>query len=175
MHCRLILLFLAMASTATPALSDTVSRIKVTSEPAAVEISPQAAGRRLIRLPALEFSLTIEPQCESNMQAESISISVADTRATVTVAEPDEAVLTTTLTLPRHQAAPLAVVNFCQTAADQSQSSQELLVRDAFTAHLSLRCSNDERQSIVYASQALDLALRCKSADQGPSADSMTR
>ena len=149
------------------------------SEPATVEITAQPAGRRLIQLPALEFSLTIEPQCESDMYVESISISVADTRATVTVAEPDQAVLTTTLTLPRHQAAPLAVVNFCQTAADQSQSqsqsSQELLVRDAFTAHLSLRCSNDERQSIVYASQALDLVLRCKSADQGPSADSMTR
>jgi len=175
MHCRLILLFLAAASTTTTARSDTMSQIKVMSEPATVEITAQPAGRRLIQLPALEFSLTIEPQCESDMYVESISISVADTRATVTVAEPDEAVLTTTLTLPRHQAAPLAVVNFCQTAADQSQSSRELLVRDAFTAHLSLRCSNDERQSIVYASQALDLALRCKSVDQGPSADSMTR
>ena len=175
MHCRLILLFLAMASTATPALSDTFSRIKVTSEPAAVEISPQATGRRLIRLPALEFSLTIEPQCESNMQVESISISVADTRARVTIAEADEAIVATTLTLPRHQTAPLPVVDFCQIDADQNLDSRELLVRDAFTAHLSLRCSNDERQSIVYASQSLDLALHCKSTDQGPSADSIAR
>ena len=172
MLCRLILLFLAMASTASPALSDTVSQIKVTSEPAAVEILPQAAGRRLIRLPALEFSLKIKPQCEDDMRAESVSISVADTRATVTVAEGDETTIATTLTLPRHQSAPLAVVDFCQIREDQSQDIQEMLVRDAFTAHLSLRCTNDERQSIVYASQALHLALRCKSENQDPSADS---
>jgi hypothetical protein len=175
MHCRLILLFLAAASTSTTARSDTMSQIKVLSEPATVEITAQPAGRRLIQLPALEFSLTIEPQCESDMRVESISISVADTRKTVTAVEADKSIVATTLTLPSRQAAPLALVDFCQSDEDQSRSSREVLVREAFTAHLSLRCSNDERQSIVYASQALDLALRCESGDQEPSADSVAR
>ena len=175
MDCRFILPALVIASIAFPVQSESVSLIKIRSEPAAVEVVPQAAGRRLIRLPALEFSLDIEPQCDTNMRAESLSISVADTRETVAVAETDEAVVATTLTLPRHQTAPLAVVDFCQTAADQGMRSQELLVRDAFTAHLSLRCTNGERQSIVYASQPLDLALRCKPTGQEPSADSMER
>ncbi len=175
MHCRLILLSLAVASTAMPARSETVSQIKVMSKPAAVAIAPLATGRRLIQLPALEFSLTIEPQCENDMQAESISISVADTRETVAVVDADASIVATTITVPRRQAAPLAVVGFCQVDEDQNRSSRELLVRDAFTAHLSLRCTNGERQSIVYASKALDLALFCESADQEPSAGSIAR
>lgn len=175
MSCRLFLLSLAVASTAMPARSDTVSQIKVESEPAAIAIAPQETGRRLIQLPALEFSLAIEPQCESDMQAESISISVADTRETVTVVDADASIVTTTITIPSRQAAPLAVLDFCLIDEDQNQASRETLVRDAFTAHLSLRCANGDRQSIVYASQALDLALRCESADQDPSADSTAR
>ena len=160
-----------------PVRSESVSLIKVQSEPAAVEVAPQAAGRRLVRLPALEFSLEIEPQCDNNMRAESLSISVADTRETVSFTDADEPVITTTLTLtlPRQQTAPLAVVDFCQIEDGQEQGSQELLVRDAFTAHLSLRCTGDEQLSVVYASQSLDVALLCKPADQDPSADSATR
>jgi len=147
----------------------------VLSEPATVAITAQRAGRRLIQLPALEFSLTIEPKCENDMRVESISISVADTRKTVTAAEASESVVVTTLTLPGRQTAPLAVVDFCRSDEDQSQSSREILVREAFTANLSLRCTNDERQSVVYSSQALDLALSCESGDQIPSADSTPR
>jgi hypothetical protein len=136
MVCRFILPALLIAAVAMPVRSESVSLIKVQSEPAAVEVAPQAAGRRLVRLPALEFS---------------------------------------TLTLPRQQTAPLAVVDFCQIEDGQEQGSQELLVRDAFTAHLSLRCTGDEQLSVVYASQSLDVALLCKPADQDPSADSATR
>jgi len=152
-----------------------MSQIRVQSEPASVAITAQRAGRRLIQLPTLEFSLTIEPQCDDDMRMESISISVADTRKTVTAAEADDAVVAATLTLPGRQTAPLALVDFCQTDEDQDLGSREILVRQAFTAHLSLRCTNDERQSIVYASHPLDLALRCESGNQTPSADTTTR
>jgi hypothetical protein len=172
---RLILPVLVIAATAMPVQSESVSLIKVRSEPAAVEVTPQAAGRHLVRLPALEFLLEIEPQCDNNMRAESLSISVADTRETVAFTDNDERIITTTLTLPRQQTAPLAVVDFCRVDEDQSLGSQELLVRDAFTAHLSLRCTSDEQQSGVYASQSLDLTLLCKPLDQDPSADSATR
>jgi len=67
------------------------------------------------------------------------------------------------------------VIDFCQIGEDRNQVSQELLVRDAFTAHLSLRCASDEQQFVVYATQPLDLTLLCKSVDQGPSADSAAR
>ncbi len=176
MHYRLIALFLAAAIIATPAKSDTASRIIVESEPAAAEIAPLPVGRRLIRLPTLEFALSVEPLCEVNMRAESISISVADTRETVIVGEvEDTSVVEVTLSIPRRQAPPLALTDFCHIAEDENLRSRELLVRDAFTAHLSLRCASDERQSVVYASQALDLTLRCKSANQDPSLDSTTR
>jgi hypothetical protein len=174
MVCRCILLALAAASAAMPVQSESVSHITVSSEPATVEVTPQAAGRRLIRLPALEFSLEIEPQCDNDMRAESLSISVADTRQVVAFAD-DEDIISTTLRLPRQQTAPLAVVDFCRIDEDERQGSQELLVRDAFTAHFSLRCQSDEQQSVIYASQSLDLTLLCKPADQEPSVDSTTR
>ena len=153
-----------------------MSQIKVSSAPATAEIVPAPVGRRLIRLPTLEFVFTIEPRCENNMQAKSVSISVADTRETVTVGETtDSAVVEARITIPRRQAPPLAVAGFCEIDEDETRQSRELLVREAFTAHLSLRCANDERQSIVYASQALDLSLRCKAQDQEPSPDSIAR
>ena len=175
MDCRLILLAVAITAPGLPARSETVSHIEVRSEPAAVEIAPQAAGRRLVRLPALEFSIEIEPSCDNNMRAESLSISVADTRETVAVANDDDSVITTTLTLPGQQTAPIAVVDFCQIEEARTQGLQELLIRNAFTAHLSLRCTNDEQQSVVYTTQSLDLTLLCKPADQTPSADPMAR
>jgi hypothetical protein len=175
MACRYILPILVIAATAIPARSEPVSLIKVRSEPAAVEVAPLETGRRLLRLPALEFSLEIEPQCDNNMRAESLSISVADTRETVPIAEDDVPVITATLTLPRQQTAPLAVVDFCQAEESPDQELRQLLVRDVFTAHLSLRCTNDEQQSVTYATQSLDLTLLCKPLDQDPSADSTAR
>jgi hypothetical protein len=175
MVCRFILPALAIAVTAIPARSEPVSLIKVRSEPATAEVARLEAGRRLVQLPALEFSLEIEPQCDNDMRAKSLSISVADTRETVSFAEDDEPVIRTTLTLPRQQTAPLAVVDFCQLEAGPGQGLQQLLVRDVFTAHLSLRCANDEQQSVTYATQSLDLTLLCKPPDQDPSADSTAR
>lgn len=177
MICRPILFALVVAAAAMPARSEPASHIRVWSEPAAVEVAPQAAGRRLVRLPTLEFSLEIEPLCDHNMRAESLSISVADTRKIVALADDGESIITTTLTLPRQQTAPLALLDFCQIDDSQIEEelNQELLVRDAFTAHLSLRCANDEQHSVVYASQSLDLMLLCKAADQSPSADSAAR
>lgn len=175
MVCRLIFPALVIAATAMSARSEPVSLIKVRSEPAAVAVSPQAAGRRLVRLPTLDFSLEIEPLCDNNMRAESLSISVADTRETVAFTDEDERIVSTTLTLPRQQTAPLAVVDFCQIDEDRNQVSQELLVKDAFTAHLSLRCASDQQQTVVYATQPLDLTLLCRPVDQGSSADSAAR
>ena len=176
MHCRLIALFLVATVIPAPARSDTVSQIRVSSEPAIADMAPLPAGRRLIRLPTLTFVFTIEPRCENNMQVESISISVADTRETVTMGETTgSSVVEATITIPRRQAAPLAVADSCDIDEDETRQSRELLVRGAFTAHLSLRCANDERQSIVYASHALDLSLRCKAETQAPSPDSIAR
>ncbi len=43
-----------------------------------------------------------------------------------------------------------------------------MTIRGALTAHLSLRCLNDEEQSITYVSQALDVVLRCINVDDAP-------
>ena len=40
-------------------------------------------------------------------------------------------------------------------------AGDELVVRDALTAHVSLRCTSEAGESIIYASRALDVMLHC--------------
>jgi hypothetical protein len=176
MHCRLITIFLVTTVIATPVRAQSAGQIIATSEPAAAEIAPLPVGRRLIALPALEFLFIIEPRCESDMRVESVSISVADTRKTLQIDEiNDSLILETRIAIPRRQASPLAVADFCVTTELANQSPNALLVQDAFTAHLSMRCANEERQSIVYSTEGLDLLLSCKSEIQEPSPESTAK
>ena len=142
-----------------------------------VDISVRPPGRRIIRLPGLSFALQIEPRCAAGMAAESIAISVADTRLSIgrEVLE-EQPVIETTIEVPQGQLAPLTIDNFC--VADQIPASiTELRVRDALTAKLSLRCSDSSRQSIIYSTVALEIALSCATpaADQAPASPSPLR
>ena len=60
-----------------------IDRLIVESEAAMAAISLQDNGRRLIRLPELDFPMRIDAHCGRGGIAESLSISVADTRTTV--------------------------------------------------------------------------------------------
>ena len=160
-----ILLAVAAAGAASTANSDSSGRVIVAAHPAIVDIKPLADDRRLISLPALEFALTIEPQCATGMQAESISISIADTQKTYgAVAIDGRSIVEVSLTIPHGQIGPLAAAAFCRTGSDEI-APRILLVQDAFTAQLSLRCVGDEKRSIVYVSQPLDVKLQCHNAD----------
>ena len=158
MRSLTILLVVAIAGTARPELS---GRIIVNARPADVRIGSLAPETRLILLPALEYTLTIEPQCAPDMQAESISISIADTRKTIRGIELDEQpVLETTIRIPRKQVGPLAVDDFCR--SDQSGTTPaSVRVADVFTAQLSLSCVGEEARTIVYVSEPLDVNLQC--------------
>jgi hypothetical protein len=161
---RSLTFFLLIVATfvASPVKSDPGTRLSIDAQAALVVVKPLPEGRRLIRLPALEFAMTIEPQCATNMQAESISISIADTRKTLGAADIDgQSNVATSITIPRQQVAPLAIDGFCQ-AGENSSTESDLQVMDAFTAHISLRCTGEDTQTIVYVSQPLALSLRCE-------------
>lgn len=157
-----ILLLISAAISSSPANSESASQMHVTSQAAQVEIEALTGGRRLIQLPALEFELLIELQCPTEMRAKSINISVADTNQTFDVSDVEEpAILEARMTIPRQQVSPVAVDGFCQADQGGAVASREMLIKHAFSAHISLRCANPDRQSINYASQPLDLRLRC--------------
>jgi hypothetical protein len=161
-----ILLVVAAAGAAGTAKPDSIGRVIVAAHPAIVEIKPLSDDRRLISLPALEFALTIEPQCATDMQAESISISIADTQKTYgAVAIDGRSIVEISLTIPRRQIGPLAAEAFCRAGKSDDIVTRTLLVQDAFTAQLSLRCISEEKRSIIYVSQPLDVKLHCQNAD----------
>jgi len=179
-----ILLLIAAAFVANPALSDTSTGISVTAQAAVVSVEPLPEGRRLIPLPTLEFALIVKPQCAPDMQVDSISISVADTRTTLGASEiGGQTDVVTSIAIPRRQVSPLAVEGFCRLNQDDDLNPSDLLVKGALTANVSMRCADDSKQTIVYTSQALDLSLHCASeeqesdvaADQSPASSSIAR
>jgi hypothetical protein len=137
---------------------DDNTRLQVDAAAAVAQIEPMAVGRKLIRLPALEFELSIDAACALDSTAKSLSISVADTRQTISgddtgniSSEPIR------FLVPARQVSPIAVYGFCSHAGEDS----ERLIQGAVTTHLSLRCLGAEGETITYASHALDVLLRC--------------
>jgi hypothetical protein len=158
MILRLLLALVLVLVCAQGAWSESNARLHVDAAAAIVQIEPLAVGRKLIRLPALEFELSIDAACALDSDAESLSISVADTRKTISgdgtaniSGQPIR------FLVPARQVSPIAVYGFCPHAGESS----ELLIRDAVTTHLSLRCSGADGESITYASYGLDVLLRC--------------
>jgi len=177
MIVRLILLFapaLLLSGTAWP---DVGARLSVDVAPAIVQVRPLAQGRKLIRLPTLEFRFTIQATCALDTEVQSVSISIADTRKTISgddiLSAFDQPVV---FSVPARQVSPVAVDGFCPQADDRERQA-ELLVRDAVTAHLSLRCTGENGADITYSSRALDVILQCpdRRDDQGEPASELAR
>jgi hypothetical protein len=167
MRSQSILLVVALILAASTAESDSTERLIVRAQAAIIEIDPIPAGRRLVSLPVLEFILKLEPRCVAPASAESISISVADTRKSEQISDfAADTSVEITLKIPSRQAGLLAVDTFCMHGESQESGPQTLLIRDAFTAQLALRCTDKATQSIIYAVQPLDISLRCKATDK---------
>ena len=77
------------------------------------------------------------------------------------------------ITLPAQQIAPVVVDGFCSAVAD-TESAAEKWVRGFVTAHISLRCTGTEGESITYASRSLDVLLVCEREPEAQSAPEST-
>ncbi len=166
MHGQTILLVAALAFVTSAADTEIVGLVSVEANAAVVVLEPITGDRRLISLPSLEYVLTIGPQCATNMRAEAISVSVADTRKTYSGKDIDhQASVEISLTVPQQQIAPIAIHDFCQ--ADDSKPNRDsvLYLNDVLTAQLSLRCAGDSARSIVYATLPLGVDLQCRMND----------
>ena len=148
-----------------PVAADETPQLQVEASPARVEVEPGTPGLRMIELPDLEFRLSIVPDCAGG-DAESLSISVADSSETLGTTDlAGKSRIETELLLPAKQTGPLPVNRFCPTDTPVGSLAAALEVRDAFTAHLSLRCVRDGQQSIVYVTVPLSLDLYCTIPD----------
>ena len=140
-----------------------LDRLTVEADPAVAAIPRLLDGRQLIRLPELVFPLRIDAHCGRGGEVQTVSISVADTRKTIAGDElSTRGPLHTSVTVSPRQIAPLALQQFCDADAAKGQT---LLLATALTAQVSLRCTRDDEQSILFDARPLDIRLVCEAGD----------
>ena len=175
MFLRVFTFLTLSAALAMGAVADSGAHLGVAAQPAVAQIRPLSEGRKLVRLPALEYQLDIDTDCGGNAVAESVSISVNDTRMTL---DGDHAANTAgepvNFTVPARQVSPVAIDGFCMMENPGSQQG-DLLIRDTVTVHLSLRCKGGEQEWITYASRGLDVTLRCDAPEENQSESEIDR
>jgi hypothetical protein len=160
---KLLAGWLLLTTCSAAALADT--SLMVRADPAPVSIAPQPPSRGLVGLPSITFAVSIETACQGDWIADSLSLSVADTRLSLRAQQiqsgrPNDLVLL----VPSKQLAPLAIDNFCVEDAatnDRQAEKEQLLVRHVLSAQASLLCVGSSEQKMTYSSQPLDLLLIC--------------
>lgn len=148
-----------------------VDRLRVRAEPAVAVLTMQQGGRTLVKLPPLEFRLNLAPHCAAGGRAESLSITIADTRRTLRGEELQSGTLVDlSMRVSASQLAPFALREFC---VDPASEGESLMLTAALAAQASLRCKRAEEQSVVFAAEALDIRVDCmrSAAETEPVAD----
>jgi hypothetical protein len=136
-----------------------VDRLSVLAEPAVAALGLQEAGDDPVRLPDMEFRLSLSLGCASGGRPESLSITIADTRKTLDSEELQASeTIDLVMRVSASQLAPLALAGFC---VDTESEGESVLIASALSAQASLRCSRDEDQSIVFAAAPLDIRIDC--------------
>lgn len=138
-----------------------------------VAINARAGDRTAIGLPDLEYTFHIDARCSSGQRAESVLISIADTRRRLPRKDLlANAAAGVAITVPAKQIAPLTIYGFCvQNQLPDQASPTRVTVRGALSAQASLLCTGDDEQSMSYASAGLDVTLLCLDDEASPDAD----
>ena len=171
-RASILALFLsAVATLSLPAQAD--SEIVLAAQETEVRVEPRAPHLRLVTLPSLEFALRAAFRCIGD--AVSLTISVSDTAKTLSMQElVDRRSAELLLAVPARQFAMADSGAFC--VIDKPDSANEMKVAGFATAAASLRCSNEGKDSVRYASAPLTVRLVCARAEnQEPAAPSADR
>ena len=152
---------LAMPLPALPEQPELDAQPVSQAEPAQITMDPLPAGRRLIRLPGVEFPLRLAPACPDDLDFQSLLISIADTRRTFSAVDFDAAAtIDTRVRVSARQTSPIAVDEFC--VADAESTASAVTISDAFTASISMRCGSESQESVIYDTLALEIQLVCR-------------
>ena len=163
--CFVPVVFLLAITVAGPtAARDTLS---VAADTPAVPLSPRSPGRNFVRLPTLEFRFEIRTHCSDGRSPEALSLSVADTRKSLSAGQIiSDGQTEISLRIPASQIAPLVVEDFCVVQVAEngdriSEAPTQITIHAALSAQASLLCEGDEDKAITYVSQPLDISLVC--------------
>ena len=161
-------LTIALIFLCASALSENTPELNIASVAAIVEIETRQGPREFIQLPTLQYDLEIQQECPADLNPANLSVSVADTRRTMSANEISKAsALTMPLSIPGAQIAPIAIAGFCSAIGDDihgtnSREDDILGIKDVLSLQAALLCASDTGSRIYYASIALDVELRCK-------------
>ncbi len=172
---RLFPIFAGLAAilAGLPAVAEApLQQLGIAAKTPAVTVGPLAAGRTFVALPTLEFRLRLEPLCADGWQARSVSVSVADTRLTLTPdgAPQEDGALEASLTVPAAQLAPLPVAGFCELPAEGDRPRSgvaELTIEAAVSAQAALLCANDDGERLTFVAKPLAVTLVCDDSEPG--------
>lgn len=134
-----------------------------------VSIAPRNEARSL-RLPPLDYEFALTPTCATPLAPQSVTVTIADTKTTLGGGElAENADLRLALTVPAEQIAPVTVAGFCMLAEDsdgedpraEPATTGPVTIPGTLSASASLRCGDGQDESIVYATELLDVTLIC--------------
>ena len=147
-----------------------VHNIEITADVPTITVSPRRPGRTSMQLPSLTYELSVIVECEANWHPESVSISVADSRATLTA---DQLQTSTRpglkLLIPSNQIAPLRVEYFCIVGGGDEPGTvrpNTITIPGVMSAQASLRCVTESTKSTMYVSKPLDVILECATPER---------
>jgi hypothetical protein len=139
----------------SPAMAD--GNIVVAARETSVEVAPRAPGLEL-KLPIIEFALRAAIQCTGDPVT--VTFSVADAFTTIgRDALRDQRAAKAAVKVPAGQLAPAATEAFC--ISEDTETSDVLFLPGFTTVHASLRCTDDDVESLHFASAPLQLRLSC--------------
>lgn len=139
-------------------------RLDVIASAATAPVEASRAGRRAIRLPALTYRFQLRHACAVPARPMSLSLAVADSRQTIAGDDLAAAngIARLRLELPAGQIAPVAVDDFCVANAPRERRAAALTLPALLSASASLRCVDDARVTVTWATVPLDVVLVCR-------------
>jgi hypothetical protein len=167
--CTTVLLGAALATQVSAADS-----LALSADTPVVSQSARGPGRGSLRLPALEYQFEVLARCAEGFSPESLSLSAADTRVSLTSDIIDHKGTTEVrLRIPADQIAPVVVEDFCvassddtpvsdQQITDRSEEGDRITIAAMLSVSGSLLCKNDEEGLMTYVSLPLDVTLVCE-------------
>jgi len=168
-----IAILLAVAAVANAEENSLTHSLVLTASTPRIEISRRSTTRNYLRLPSLEYAFLFTARCAGNFSPQSMSLSIADSRKSLSGEQLENLTAETalTMTVPAKQLAPLAIENFCIMPANDADamtppSSETITVPAAFSAQASLLCVSEDRQEMIYASNYLGITLICDSGGE---------
>ena len=152
-------LFPVLAVFASAVAADDRSQwLKVEASTPVVAIAAGNGERRFISLPDLDYEFRLQSACPSGWEPARLSLSVADTRASLA---PPASATALRLTVPAAQIAPLPVSTLCADAADDAG----ITVPAVLSAQAALVCTSGDSEQTAWTSTALAITLTCAAVD----------